>query len=164
MLAGFSRTPIALRLRADAIRRSLVRSDLGEMKLRRDLIRTLVPQVELRSPGGVILGYAPAIRFDRDRVYPLLKKIVRGLHRHHVGTFLAVGARFSWGINERPVGLLEAAYAQSASGRSDPGVFECRFCAGENDDGEMAVWWLRFYEGVIFRCVVDSRTPPGDLD
>src|SRR5262249_47729355 len=75
ILAGASQTGVARRV-MEEVRRSLRRSDLGGMKLRRDLIRTLIPRVELRSPEGLHLGSSPGVRFDPQRVYPCLQKMV----------------------------------------------------------------------------------------
>ena len=49
---------------------------------------------------GLIVGRVQGIRFNPDRVYPMLKKIVRGLHYHHSGRFLAPDAEFSWSLDE----------------------------------------------------------------
>jgi hypothetical protein len=130
-----------------------VRSDLKGTKLRRDLIRTLVPRFEIRSPAGLILGHTQGVRFDRDRVYPMLAKIVRGLYYHHTGRFLTANARFSWGLNEPLEGSRATVFAQSTTGLSYPGVFECRYGLAGDDTVEGSVWWLRFYEGAVFRCV-----------
>src|SRR5437773_1070705 len=67
ILAGMSGTPVARRI-MENVRRSLHRSDLGGMQLRRDLIRTLRPRIEFRSPAGLDLGSSPGVQFDRRRV------------------------------------------------------------------------------------------------
>jgi hypothetical protein len=56
--------------------------------LRDSLRASLLKKVNLLSPGGIWLGTAPGIRFDRDRFYPALEKILRGLYRHHAGRYL----------------------------------------------------------------------------
>jgi hypothetical protein len=155
ILAGMSDTTTARRVSEIHVRWSLVKSDLKGTKLRRDLIRTLEPRVEFRSPEGLILGHAPAVRFDRNRMYPMLEKMVRGLYHHHTGWFLAPSARLSWGLNERPFGSLQTAFSKSASGLLYPGVFECRYWTVSDSAGETSLWWLRFYDSVIFRCAAN---------
>jgi len=157
ILAGASQTPMARRVMED-VRRSLRRSDLGGMKLRRDLVRTLIPRLEFRSPSGLYVGNSPGVQFDATRVYPLLQKMVRGLYHHHTGRFLPTEAPFAWGLNERPVGMLETIFAQSVLGLSYPAVFEYRYRIVADDRGELSVWWLRFYEGWIFRCATDTES------
>ncbi len=154
IITGMSNTSVAERVKALQVRPSLLRSDLKGTKLRRDLIRTLIPRVEFRSPAGLILGSAPAVKFDGKRVYPLLEKMVRGLYQHHTRNLLPADASFLWALNERPEGPLEAIFSHSTNGLSYPGVFECRYHISVDATGETAVWWLRFYEGVIFRCAV----------
>ena len=107
----------------------------------------------MRTPGGLILGYTQGVRFNRNRVYPMLEKIVRGLYYHHTGRFLAVNARFSWGLNEPLEGSLATAFEQATTGLSYSGVFECRYGIASDDTVKGSLWWLRFYEGVVFRCV-----------
>jgi hypothetical protein len=155
VLAGTSETPVARRIMED-VRRSLRRSDLGGMKLRRDLIRTLVQCVEFRSPEGLYVGSAPGVRFDRKRVYPLPQKMVRGLYHHHTKRFIPQAAVFAWGLNEHPVGSLETVFSQSVVGLSHPAVFECRYRIIADNDGELSLWWRRFYEGGILRCATDT--------
>ena len=93
---------------------------------------------------------------DRKRVYPLLQKMVRGLYHHHTKQFIPPAAVFAWGLNERPVGSLETVFSQSVVGLSYPAVFECRYRVIADNDGELSLWWLRFYEGWIFRCATDT--------
>ena len=153
ILAGMSYETIPLRVR-ERVLWSLVKSDLKGRKLRQDVVRTLV-RFEIRSPAGLFLGYTQGVHFDRNRVYPMLEKIVRGLYYHHTGRFLSANARFSWdlfslGLNES-VDL--SVFAQCDTGLSYPGVFECRYGIASDDTVEGSAWWLRFYEGVVFHCV-----------
>ena len=156
ILAGASQTAMARQV-MEEVRRSLRRSDLGGMKLRRDLIRTLIPRLELRSASGLYLGSSPAVQFNRKRVYPLLEKMVRGLYHHHTRRFLPAAAPFAWQLNERPVGVLEAVFSQSVLGLSYPAIFECRYRIVADESGELSIWWLRFYEAWIFRCATDTE-------
>jgi hypothetical protein len=90
--------------------------------------------------------------------------MVRGLYHHHTTRFLPPTAVFTWGLNEPLVGMLEAAFSRSVLGLSYPGVFECRYTIVSDDDGELSLWWLRFYEEWVFRCAADAvngSTPTG---
>jgi len=159
ILAGMSDTTTASRISEMHVRWSLVKSDLKGPKLRRDLIRTLVRRVEFRSPAGLILGHAPGVRFDRDRMYPMLEKIVRGLYHHHTGRLLLPKTEFFWGLNETLVGGLATLFDQSAAGLSYPGVFECRYGVAADETTEKTMWWLRFYDSVVFRCLTNTALP-----
>jgi len=151
ILAGMSYETIPLRVR-ERVLWSLVKSDLKGRKLRQDVVRTLV-RFEIRSPAGLFLGYTQGVHFDRNRVYPMLEKIVRGLYYHHTGRFLAANARFSWSPDEPFEGSRAMAFEQATIGLSYPGVFECRYGIASDDTVEGSAWWLRFYEGVVFHCV-----------
>jgi hypothetical protein len=159
ILAGMSNTQTARRVSELYVRRSLLRSDLKGTKLRRDLIRTLVPRVEFRSPAGLVVGHAPGVRFDRARMYPMLQKMIRGLYRHHLDRLLPPTTEFLWGLNEPLTGGLATLFAQSEPGLAYPGVFECRRGVATDDTSEKTVWWLRFYEGVVFRCITNTTLP-----
>jgi hypothetical protein len=39
-------------------------------------------------------------------------------------------------------------------------VFECRYWTASDGAGETALWWLRFYDGVIFRCAANVEGRP----
>ena len=114
---------------------------------------SLLKQVDLVSPGGLWLGTAPGIRVDRDRFYPTLKKIVRGLYRHHIGRYLPMNAPWNWAINEPLQGERLKLFQASNPGLSYPDVFECRFGVASDSNLEMTIWWLRFYQSLVMRCV-----------
>ena len=150
ILAGLSETSAAAqRLNAAEVTRSLRRND----PLRESLLRTLIPRAEIRSPAGLVLGAAPAVQFDRARFYPLLGKIVRGLYRHHTGRFLPVDAIMNWAIREPLVGGRADLFRATAQGLRYPEVFECRYGVAAEAATEMTIWWLRFYSGVVLRCL-----------
>jgi hypothetical protein len=150
ILAGLSdASTAAQRLNTGAVARSLQRND----PLRADLFAGLIRRAEIRTPAGLIVGTAPAVRFDRDRFYPLMEKIVRGLYRHHTQRFLARDTMFNWAINEPLVGGKEDLFRQGVDGLSYPDVFDCRYGIAAQGTTEMTLWWLRFYRGVVLRCL-----------
>jgi len=145
-----------------AVRRSFARN----VQLRRSVIAGMVPRVEMFSPGGIYLGDAPAIHFERTRVYPSLEKMVRGLYRHHTGRLLPRDARFSWGLNEMFYGIRAQTFQYATPGLQYGDVFESRFIVEHENDLEIVAWWLRFYQWTVFRCfiaphTVDPRGPKG---
>ena len=89
------------------------------------------------------MGTAPAIRFRRNRTYPLLEKIVRGLYFHHTGCLLARDTEFRWLINEhefadsRRLGYFAVATPALCYGD----VFGSRYTLGAEHGVDGAVWW-----------------------
>src|SRR5215510_12431991 len=133
-----------------AVRRSFARN----VQLRRSVIAGMVPRVEMFSPGGIYLGDAPAIHFERTRVYPSLEKMVRGLYRHHTGRLLPRDARFSWGLNEMFYGIRAQTFQYATPGLQYGDVFESRFIVEHENDLEIVAWWRRFYQWTVFRCFI----------
>jgi hypothetical protein len=127
--------------------------------LRKSVKASLVRKIDLISPAGVIFDQAPAIRIERDRFYPLMRKIVQGMYLHHTGEFLPPTFRSAWSLNA----LLELSddrrriLETSRFGLVYPEVFGCRYVL-ENEGSEAAsVWWLCFYTDVVLRCYVPPR-------
>lgn len=138
------------------IKRSVQRSAPLQASLR----SALLDSVNLVSPGGIWLGKVPGIRFDRDRFYPTLEKIVRGLYLSHTKNLLPRSAGMKWAImNEPPKGQMLEIFQQSTPGLFYPGVFDCKYGIASDDKTEMTVWWLRFYEGLVMRCFTKSNRP-----
>ena len=119
----------------------------------RDEVRAgLISRIEVVSPGGIYLGTAPGIRFDRERVYPSLEKMVRGLYRHHTGRLLSPDTKFVWAINEVMHGNRQAHFEAAIPGLNYVDVFECRYVVVAERGLEATLWWLRFYRATVFRC------------
>jgi len=119
----------------------------------RDSIRSsLLRRINLVSPSGIWLGTAPGIQIDRDRFYPTLEKIVRGLYRHHLGRHLPTDATFIWAINEPLQGESRKIFQRCKPGIAYIDVFECRYGIASDDNIEMTIWWLRFYKKLVMRC------------
>jgi len=116
----------------------------------------MIRRIEIRSPAGLVLGTAPGIRLNTGRFYPVFEKIVRGLYCHHTGRVLPPDVPFNWAINEGLVGGREGLFRAAAAGTTFPGVFECRYGIAAEGTTEMTIWWLRFYEGPVFRCVTQQ--------
>jgi hypothetical protein len=133
------------------------RSFAKKTMLRRSLLAGMRPRVEVFTPGGIYLGDAPAISFDRTRMYPSLEKMVRGLYHHHAGRLLPRDAQFSWGVNEPLYGIREQMFGYATPGLSYGDVFESRYIVEDQKGLEIAAWWLRFYQWTVFRCFVGPR-------
>jgi hypothetical protein len=75
---------------------------------------------------------------------------------------LSPDARFVWAINESLVGDLASMFQASGTGVSYPGVFfKCRFLVVSDEANERSIRWLRFFEGVVFRCITSMAAPSG---
>ena len=140
---------------ANILWESKVARSLQRNRPLRDSLRTsLLKQVDLFSPGGIWLGTAPGIRFNRDQFYPTLEKILRGLYRHHMERYLPINSTFNWVIINEPLeGEILEIFQFLKPGLSYPDIFECRFGIVSDGITEMSVWWLRFYQELVMRCV-----------
>jgi len=82
--------PAARRIWEEAVmQRSLKRSPRLKAKLRSSL-----GKVDLYSPGGIFLGEASTLRFSKERINPVLERIVRGLYWRHRGSRIDPNAEF----------------------------------------------------------------------
>src|SRR5438874_976299 len=71
-LLGLENSTSAHTLWEDTISRSIHRS----RPLWGAIRNTLVPCIDVLSPGGVWIGTSPGLNVDRDRFYPTLRRIV----------------------------------------------------------------------------------------
>src|SRR5713101_5485470 len=117
----------------------------------------MVPRMPVYSPGGIYLGDAASIQFDRRRVYPSLEKMVRGLYCHHAGRLLPREVSFSWGLNEILYGMAEQVFAFATPGLTYGDIFDSRYIVEHEDGLEIVAWWLRFYNWTVFRCFLKPR-------
>lgn len=147
------KNPMAKELYEGKIARSMQRN----APLRAAILNTLRPEVDVTTHGGIIVGSSPGVQFDRDRVYPVLEKIVKGLWRHHWGRVMPDDVRTGWHIFHRqPQGDVLEVLKRSEVGLSYPPVFRSKDLVfpreGENE--EVSVWWLLFYEQLTMYCTV----------
>jgi hypothetical protein len=159
LMASFGRdsSASAARLWGHDAEATVRRSFAKKMPLRRSVRAGMMPRAEVFSPGGIFLGHAPGIRFDRTRVYPSLVKMVRGLYHHHTGRLLPRDAQFSWGLNEMLYGTLEQIFNYATPGLGFGDVFESRYIVEHENGLEIVAWWLRFYHWTVFRCFLAPR-------
>jgi len=66
-------------------------------KLRRQIASTM-KDLEVRTPGGLILGTASAVLLDSKAYDAVIDRIIRGLHFHHTGHILgeSVEIKINW--------------------------------------------------------------------
>ena len=152
---GSEGSTIAHKLWDTKTKRSLERS----ASLRKSVRASLIRSIDLISPAGLVFGQAPAMRIERDRFYPLMRKIVQGMYLHHTGELLPPTFRCAWSLNallELPGDrrrMLEA----SQFGVVYPEVFGCRYLIVTEGHDSASVWWLCFYTDVVLRCYVPPR-------
>lgn len=128
-----------------AVNRSMTRN----APLRNSVFKTLVPDVEIVSRSGILLGRGPGVRIDPKHFYPALTKIVRGLYYYHTEKFLPYNVIIKWEIND-PIGYSdEKIITSSKEGLTYEGVFSCRYII---DSKGNLLWWLRFFDKTI-RCI-----------
>ena len=119
--------------------------------LREDLARGFLLRADM-SDEDLPVDVAGAIRFDRERFYPSLEKIVRGLHFHHVGRRLAATTEFRWTIVDHPSKInaqLEKMLKACQPGLTYAGSFESSYALAT----ELCMWTLRFYRAKLFVCL-----------
>jgi hypothetical protein len=129
--------------------------------LRKSVRASLLRKIDLISPAGLVIDQTPAIRIERDRFYPLMRKIVQGMYFHQTGELLAPSFRSAWNLNA----LLELSgdrrqmLEASQFGLVYPDIFGCRYLVVTEESANASVWWLCFYRDVVLRCYV----PPSHL-
>jgi len=122
--------------------------------LREHIASGLMGAHDVLTDGGVYLGTSPALRFDPERFFPALRKIVRALAFHHFGIVLQpADADFRWKMHDRPdpqwQGMLRLLRA-SLPGLIYPGIFESRYSSGS----QHSFWLLNFYQRFAISCVL----------
>ena len=131
----------------------ILRSVRRNMPLK-DLIRSLIiDNVPLISKGGIYIGSTPAIRFDRNKIDPMIKKIVRGLYFQETEELLCSNTEFSWNVvNEEPTGPMRQVLEGSQRSLQYTDVFESAYAIVEEAGLEITAWWLLFYRGLLIVC------------
>jgi hypothetical protein len=118
--------------------------------LREDLARGFLLRSEMADE-NLPVDVAGALRFDRERFFPSLEKMVRGLYFHHVARRLPATTAFSWHLVDRPSKVdaqLEKLLRACQLGLTYPGSFESSYFLGTR----LCMWTLRFYCGKLFAC------------
>jgi hypothetical protein len=137
----------------DLWRGKIFRSVGRNMPLRELIRSSILNNVPLISKGGIYIGSTPAIKFDRNRIDPTIKKIVKGLYFHETGKLLCTNTEFKWEVvNEEPTGPMRQVLEGSKIGLCYTYVFESAFAIVEGAGLEITAWWLLFYKGLLIVC------------
>lgn len=141
------------------VAQTLVNSKIiRQFKRRRALLvefmRGAIDRIEVRSPGGIILGHEPGFRFDRSRVQKIIDKTVRGLFYHHYDQrlpddYVVRDYILNPVVDEAIFQELELAYNET-----EDKVFIHLF-GHAVEDPNCTMWVLVFYGSTVF--VVDTR-------
>jgi len=126
------------------IGRSLKRSP----SLRRELLNNLIP-VKLRSPSGIYLGDAEALKFPKRRINPVVKRIVRGLYWHHCRKSLLPDIDFLVVKDPEISGIVDIIQNHTNLCSVEAGTFQYRYGVAV-EDPDQSVWLLRFYGATTF--------------
>jgi len=111
----------------------------------RAFLRGGIPRVEVRSPGGVLLGHSPGFLINRPRLQRCIGKIVRGLFYHHYGRplplrYLVEDYRMDPNFPDE----FKREIARLPLIEIGGGVFGYRFLVSP-DEPEIGFWFLMFY-------------------
>ena len=120
----------------------------------RELIRSsILDNVPIISKGGIYMGSTPAIRYNRNKLDPIIKKIVRGLYFQETRELLSFNTKFTWDVvNEKPIGPMLQILEGSQRGIKYIDVFESAYTVVEESGLEVTAWWLLFYKGLLIVC------------
>ena len=151
---GLEESKSATDLWQDKIFRSVGRN----MPLQELIRSSILDNVPLISKGEIYMGSTPAIRFDRNRIDPIIKKIVRGLYFQKTEELLCTNTEFKWEVvNEEPTGPMRQVLEGSQRGLRYKDVFESAFAIVEEAGLEVTVWWLLFYKGLLVVCFTKRK-------
>lgn len=117
-------------------------------RLKRVMLNSITT-VEMRSSAGLYLGRAPGLKFDRNRIDRVLKKIVCGLLWHHYK--VKPGSDINFLIWKDPdlSSVLHILTSETNLSSIGDGVFQYRHSTAV-EDPEQSVWFLRFYGKTTF--------------
>ena len=114
----------------------------------RQILRRSMKDLELRSPGGIYLGTAPAVTLDAQRILRIAARIVLGLLWHHYRVRLEPSIKIYAGRLWKLDGMetLLSACVKCSIGND---IFAYAH-AVPREDVNQGVWFLEFYGGPMF--------------
>ena len=126
--------------------------------------------VELVTPGGLFAGYAYGIQLPTQQITKELTTIVRGLYYAYIGKNIGITLPETTPFEVfrqrdmdevvQNVGLLLNMGGVSVSVGTGE-VFECAYgCAAEKP--EVSLWYLNFYQRIVFSVATNRRGSPGN--
>jgi len=120
-----------------------------------DQIKRDIRQMTIRTPAGLVLGHAPGLTMDMERVKRVVLKIVKGLHVLHVGTRIPNDADLHIGF-EPPRDIVKMIRDSTTYYGHYPKVFHYRSSMTAGADGVRAsLWLLVFFERLLVVVGVD---------
>ena len=148
--------PVAQQLFAGKFSRSV---QSGKSALARDLLKAFRP-VNVFTPSGIYVQKAYASDIPGDRITRIISRVVRGLHFAFLGEPVAKGAQIEI---QRPRDLPKANYLALKLNRKgapyvrvgDGKVFSCLY-ARAADCPDVSLWFLIFYESIVFTAAVNG--------
>ncbi len=112
-----------------------------------------IPRVEMRSPGGIILGHRPAFKFDRSRVQATIDKVIRGLFFKHSRRRLRPDYKvFDFILNPNLSDEWKATIFALPLRETSDRVFGYRFSVAV-DDPDASMCWMMFFERALVMCM-----------
>ena len=105
--------------------------------------------MKLRSPSGVYLGDADALKFPKRRINPVVKRIVRGLYWHHYGRSLLPDIDFLVVKDPDISGIVDIIQNHTILSSVEAETFQYRYGVAV-EDPDQSVWLLRFYGATTF--------------
>src|SRR5688572_29218034 len=99
---------------------------------------------------------APDAGPDRHRIYPAhdprilssIRKIIRGLSRHHKLNYPIRDDQVFADVQRLPIG--DDPFAAMEHRSAEPDVLEYAYLHGNDVDGLLSGWWLRFFQRTSF--------------
>jgi len=134
-------------------------SSLARSQKLRQYIRSCLIDVEIRSPGGLYVGVAPGLTFDKERVDRVIQRIVRGLFHHHYRSRLPADLEFLVLVDPKGKRAFPDVLAQAPKCRIGDGVFAYARKIGK-EDPRYSMWWFLFYRS---RLLIVFAEPSEDV-
>jgi len=129
-------------------------------KLLSSIMKNAHSKIEIRTPAGIILGNRPGFEYDKQRIYNIFNKIVRGLFYYHfkqklsdeyeVGEFLTL-----YSVPDTLKELLKQLQLHETKDMA----FGYKYKTDESNINE-SIWFFRFYNGQVFYCVNTYKKEP----
>jgi hypothetical protein len=141
----------------DAMKRSWTRPE-GAARVA-DLYRS-IEHVVVKSPAGLVMGAAPAVHIDGERVSRVLNRVVLGLFRHETGCVLP--PEYSASVSQTATdpetrAMLATHFSSRPTSRLGSGnEFSYRWVAA-SDDASTTEWLLTFYNRITLYGVTLSE-------
>jgi hypothetical protein len=137
-------------LEAKLLWQTKTRSTLRRKPSYRAMLAAQLRKLEMKTAGGVFLGFLDALIADPSRINSVLRKMARGLYYHHQGEPLGP---VEWTIHQaradRPLPPAAVELVRSLSAPIDVGHIRYRFGRPRDERGALGAA-IRFFDRVLF--------------